>query len=107
MTTNTQTPDRCERCEQPYGTCHHTAPPIAVGDVIHPGMTFGAWHHALRMRSNSRAIDPAGNEWVKTRRRDGAWENLTDGAIWPLGHIIDERQGYGPLTVEHVAGRRK
>lgn len=108
MDTNhrTETPDRCETCNHPFGTCHHTAAPFVVGDVIGPRMSTGRWVRANELRSNSRARDPLGNVWVKTRRRDGDWENLTDGALWTLGMIVDERQGYGPLTVEHVAGRR-
>lgn len=103
----TREPARCERCEQPHGTCHHTAPPIVVGDVIDEAtMNTGRSVRLGELRSNSRARDAEGNVWVKTRRRDGAWENLTDGAIWPLHHIIDGRQGYGRLTIEHVAGSR-
>lgn len=98
-------PGRCERCDHPHGTCHHTAPPMAVGDRIVAGMSTGRWVRAGELRSNSRARDEEGNVWVKTRRRDGAWENLTDGAIWSLDMIVDERQGYGRLTIEHVAGR--
>jgi hypothetical protein len=104
---NTETPARCEQCEQPFGTCHHTAAPIEVGDVIADAtMNVGRTVRAGELRPRSRARDADGNVWVKTRRRDAAWENLTDGAIWPLHMIIDERQGYGPLTVEHVAGSR-
>jgi hypothetical protein len=104
----TQTPARCVICDHPFGTCHHTAPPIAVGDVIDEAtMNTGRSVRLGELRSNSRARDAEGNVWVKTRRRDECWENLTDGAIWPLHHIIDERQGYGPLTIEHVAGSRR
>jgi len=105
--TATAMPARCVRCEQPYGTCHHTAPPFVVGDTIRAGaMSSGAWVRAGELRPNSRVRDAEGNVWVKTRRRDGAWESLTDGAIWSLDMICDERQGYGVLTVEHVAGRQ-
>lgn len=102
-----QPPARCERCEHPFGTCHHTAPPIEVGDVIDEvTMNVGRSVRLGELRPNSRAIDDDGNLWVKTRRRDACWENLTDGAIWPIHHIIDGRQGYGPLTIEHIAGSR-
>lgn len=103
----TTPPARCETCEQPFGTCYHTAPPIEVGDVITEAtMNVGRSIRLGELRSNCRGRTPEGNEWVKTRRRDAAWENLTDGARWPLWMIIDEQQGYGPLTIEHIAGSR-
>jgi hypothetical protein len=101
MSTVTPTPGRCPRCEQPHGTCHHTAPPIAVGDVIDEAtMNTGRGVRMSELRSNSRVRDPDGDVWVKTRRRDGAWECLRGGDIAHLHQIA------WPLTVEHVAGRR-
>jgi hypothetical protein len=104
--TGETTPPRCQRCDLPHGTCHHTAPPLDVGDKITEDMATGPWVRAMRLRPNSRVRDAEGGVWVKTRRRDGAWESLTHGAIWPLDHIVDERQGYGPVTIEHIAGRK-
>lgn len=102
MTTTDQTPARCERCEQPHGTCHHTAPPIVVGDVIDEAtMNTGRGVRMSELRSNSRISDPDGDEWVKTRRRDGAWECLRTGDVAHLHQIA------WPLIVLHVAGRRK
>lgn len=103
MSNKTET---CPRCEMSHGTCHHTAAPIEVGDTIGAGMSVGRWARAMELRPNSRVKDAEGSEWVKTRRRDGAWESLTHSTIWPLDMIVDTRQGYGPLTVTHVAGRR-
>lgn len=101
MNAQTTTPARCERCEQPYGTCHHTAPPITVGDVIDEAtMNVGRGVRMSELRSNSRIVDPDGAEWVKTRRRDGAWENLH-------GDVAHLHQIAWPVTVTHVAGRRR
>lgn len=112
--TTTETPERCARCEHPHGTCHHTAPALVVGDRIHAGMSTGRWVRAGELRPNSRVRDAEGSVWVRTRHRDRLWERIEKGPnasgagrpIWELYQLVDERQGYGPLTVEHVAGRR-
>lgn len=95
---------RCERCDAAPLGCRHTAPPTSVGDRIHHAMPVGAWSRALDLRSNSRVRDRNGEAWVRTRHQHNAWENVADGTTWPLWQIVDERQGFGPLAVEHVAG---
>lgn len=105
--------NRCDRCEQTHGLCHHTAAPIEVGDTISEHMGFGRWVRANELRPNSRVRDAEGSTWVRTRHGDPMWERIERGpgvrhvgVLWPLYHLVDEAQGYGPLTVVHVAGRR-
>lgn len=96
-------PARCETCEQPHGTCRHTAAPFVVGDQIDlADMSPGRWVRAHELRANSRVRDVDGDGWVKTRRRDGAWE----GARGDLHDLADIADAWGPLTIEHVAGRK-
>lgn len=97
------TTETCPRCEQPHGTCHHTAAPIEVGDVIDiRRMSVGRWARVNELRPRSVAVDQDGDRWTRTRSPHGWWQS-EDGRRMDIADIA---YAWGPLTVVHVAGGR-
>lgn len=95
--------ETCPRCEQPHGTCQHTAPAIEVGDTIDVHqMSPGQWDRVNEMRPHSVVVDRDGDWWTRACSSHRWWES-EDGQRMDIRDIA---HAWGPATVEHVAERR-